>query len=65
MCVCVGEKRRVGQGMTACMNTHVYRCEAVGVQFGTNLLHVILLISECNPFIVKPPEHVQMRQRKV
>ena len=37
----------------------------VGVQLGTHLLHVILLISECNPFIVKPPEHVHVRQWKV
>lgn len=35
---------------------------AVGVQLGTNLFHVILLIFKCNPFIVKPPEHVPIRQ---
>ena len=54
--------------MYVCMLAHVYsehRCEAVGVQLETNLLCVIPLISESNPFIVKPSEHVHIRQREV
>ncbi len=77
VCVClyafVGERvrgrdrERERERKHACMYVSmcVHRCEAVGVQLGTNLLCVIPLISECNPFIVKPPEHVHIRQRKV
>lgn len=68
LCVCIRERDKEKKLTCIHAYTHVYsehRSEAVGVQLGANLLHVILLIAECNPFIVMPPEYVHIKQRKV